>query len=174
MNDKISNKILWWLGCLLAILMLLLEFPLQWLNDFDYNKLLQIVPYKWQLLIWLLTILLIILAFTYRKAFPKSIEDTSSSIGNITTPPEKLTSREIHFRLNGLTKPEKELMRRFYQEDSRSLRISTRNSTADGLRSLGILEITSLVETPKGISYTVNPIYWDYMKKRPDVIDIRE
>ncbi len=71
MKDIKRRKALWWLGLLSAILLLLLRILAQWTTEDSYKKLFPTIPYKWQLLIWLLIIVLILLAFTYRKAFPK-------------------------------------------------------------------------------------------------------
>ena len=50
--------------------MLILANALQWINPADYDKLLIIVPYRWQLIIYLIIILLLVVTLLYRKAFP--------------------------------------------------------------------------------------------------------
>lgn len=173
MSDKKSSKVLWWLASMIALLAVLLSHVLQWIREDDYKWILEQVPYKWQLTIWFMIIISMLIVYFYTKAFPKSTDDTSEPKQE-TPPQNELTLKQINYRLSGLTKDEKELMRKFYQEDTRTIRLSLRNTTADSLRSIGVLEITSLVSTPKGVSYSVKSIYWDYMKKRPDVIGIDE
>ena len=85
---------------------------------------------------------------------------------------EKLEPSEIHHRLNSLSEKEKELLRRYIQEDTRTLRLRYDNSVADGLRSIGIIDVSSVVSTMGKFSYSIRPIYWEYIKKRPDVIGL--
>ena len=173
MSDKKSSKILWWLGSLIALLTLILTNALQWIKPSDYSRLLSIIPYNWQLTIWLLIIISMLIAFLYTKAFHKPLNKYPGKIiSDVQLEPQKMHPSEIHNRLSGLSQKEKELLQTFFQQDTRTLRISMYNSIADGLRSLGILQMTALASTPKGVSYSVNPVYWDYIKKRPDVIGL--
>ena len=70
MSDKKINKVLWWLSLPVMMLTLILANALQWIKPSDYDKLLSIIPYKWQLTIYLTIILSLIIALLYRKAFP--------------------------------------------------------------------------------------------------------
>lgn len=173
MSDIKTSKVLWWLGFLIALLTIILANALQWIDADDYNKLLSIIPYKWQLTIWLLIIILMLIALFYNKAFPKPLNKYPGKIiSTIQQEPAKMHPSEIHKRLNGLSQKEKELLQEFVQKDTRTLKLSLHDPIADGLRSNGVLEMTSLVSSPKGISYTINPIYWDYIKSKPSVIGL--
>ncbi|MCH7770204.1 MAG: superinfection exclusion B family protein [Bacteroidetes bacterium] len=159
---------------LITLICVVIAYLLSQINDSFYLYVEKAISYKWLLILLILSILVLLYSIVYHFLFPKTIEKTvpSSQAQNSEQKTEKLTLKEIHYRLSGLTENEKELLRRFYNEDARTLRLSLRNSTADSLHSLGIIEITSQISTPKGVSYTIIPIYWDYMKKRPDVIGL--
>lgn len=104
------------------------------------------------------------------QKYSETINQQSSLDQSVQT--DKLRSSEIHHRLHSLAEKEKELLRRFLQEDTRTLRLRYDDPTADGLRSIGILEVSSVVSTMRKFSYSINPIFWDHLKKRPDAIGL--
>jgi len=163
MNDKKLNNILWWLGCLLGILILLLGVLTQWMTDDDYNKLLRIIPYKWQLLLWLLVVVLILLLYTYHKAFP------NFNSGNFV----QKSSLQIRNQLKNLTQKEKEYLKKYLDADERILKFLRTDVIAQGLCSIKILESVS----PEGslfptYSFKVSDVYWNYIKKNPKMINV--
>ena len=106
------------------------------------------------------------------QKFSEVISSQSSLSQNTLEEKAKLKPSEIHHRLHGLAEKEKELLRRFLNEDTRTLRLRYDDPTADGLRSIGILEVSSVISTMRKFSYSINPIYWDHLKKRPDAIGL--
>jgi hypothetical protein len=127
-----------------------------------------------------ITVIIILLLYSYILLLKNHIEDLELSFSEqINSQPslsedkqKELRPSEIHHRLHGLAEKEKELLRRFLQEDTRTLRLRYDDPTADGLCSIGILEVSSFVSTMRKFSYTLNPIYWDHIKKRPDAIGL--
>ena len=128
----------------------------------------------------ILILLLISVLYSYILLLKNHINDIELKLSEklnqepsiIEAQTEKMRPSEIHHRLHGLSEKEKELLRRFLQEDTRTLRLRFDNPIADGLRSMGILEVSSAVSTRNKFSYTINPIYWDHLKIRPDAIGL--
>ncbi len=58
----------------------------------------------------------------------------------------------------------------FLEEDTRILKFPPLDEIVQELLSMGILQFASTVATP--FAYRICPIYWDYLKKRPDAIDL--
>jgi hypothetical protein len=81
-----------------------------------------------------------------------------------------LRPSEIHHKLSSLSKKEKQLLKQFVDEDTRTLKLLMDDEIADGLRSLGILEFVSTIVVLGEVSYSISPIYCEYIKKRPDTI----
>ena len=174
--DKDRNKALLWLGILIELLILLLGILLEWLNVYDIDKLLKIIPYKLQLIVWMMIVVALLFAWIYTLTFPKSTKENVEHLSSIQIQNTKkmVHPSQIHYQLQNLTKGEKECLKKFLDRDSRTLLLPMNDPTADGLRSLGILQIVSSVVTHRHLSYKVSDIYWDYMRKKPEVIDIQE
>ena len=163
MNDNKFNKILWWLGCLLGILILLLGVLAQWLTDYDYNKLLLIIPYRWQLILWLLVVVIILLLFTYHKTFPNFNSRN----------PEQNSSLQIRNQLKYLTQNEKEYLKKYLDADESILKFSRTDEIAHSLQIKGIFENVSHPESlHPTYSYKISDVYWNYLKKNSKVLKI--
>lgn len=136
-----------------------------------------LIDYKLPLI---LILLIASLLYSYILLLKNHIDDLELKLSEILnqessvieTQTEIMRPSEIHHRLHGLAEKEKELLRRFLQEDTRTLRLRYDNPIADGLRLVGILEVSSAVSTMRKFSYTIKPIYWDHLKKRPDAIGL--
>ncbi len=183
MGDKKLDKAIMWLSFLLALLILLLSNSLSWLNDVDYNKLLKIIPYKWQLTIWMMIIISLIFALVYTKYLSKPRQDKvfipelknkpeelKIQIQPIIEPQRKLRPSEIQHKLSYLSKEEKECLKKFLDADTRILIFLPSDEIAQGLQSIGILEFAPTLQKPFG--YRISQIYWEHLKKRPDAIGL--
>lgn len=102
----------------------------------------------------------------------KLLQNSSNGISkDIVQSEQRLSPSEIHHRLANLSQKEKDYLKEFIEADSRTLKFPINDAIADGLRSIGILRIVSTVITFYELSYSINPIYWDYIKKKPSIIN---
>lgn len=103
------------------------------------------------------------------KLLTGSVSDSSR---NINKSRHDLSPVDIHHRLASLSQKEKDYLKKFIYADSRTLKFAMDDEIVDGLRSIGILQLVSTVATFYQISYSLSPIYWDYIKKKPHVIGL--
>ncbi len=137
-----------------------------------------LIDYKLPTIFILLIVPLLFAKILLLKNHIEEIEDRNKIIINssqnqkVNTVQNQIVLRpsEIHHKLSSLSKKEKQLLKQFVDEDTRTLKLLMNDEIADGLRSLSILEFVSTIVVLGGVSYSISPIYWDYIKKRPDAI----
>lgn len=120
------NKGLLWLAFILSIIFLLLTNIFSWIKDEDYDYLLSIIGYKWQLTFFVLIILALIFILVYKNIFyEKATKDQSIQLNekhndilfnNIS--PNEEDHKDI---MNNLSREEKEILSQYFKNNTKSL-----------------------------------------------------
>lgn len=83
--------------------------------------------------------------------------------------------RAMKERIRTLSKPEKELLREFVENDSRSRHLAMTDNTVASLHGYGLLTLGSSVSAGDiYFPFMVNGIAWDYIRENPEVLEVDE
>lgn len=120
------NKGLLWLGFILSIISLLLTNIFSWIKDQDYDYLLTIIGYKWQLTFFVLIILILLFSLIYIKVFSKK-ENIQQNI-EVDNKPKDVVLKNISNKkyaheeiMNNLSREEKEILSQYLKNNTKSM-----------------------------------------------------
>lgn len=75
-------------------------------------------------------------------------------------------------QLKSLSKLEKEVLKRYFEQDTQSLRLASMDGIAEGLVAKIILFRSSNLGTADGyFAYNIQPWAWVYLKKHPELLN---
>lgn len=126
MKNYNINKGLLWLGLILSIIFLLLANIFSWVKDQDYDYLLTIIGYKWQLTFFILIILAFIFILVYQHVFYEK-EDKKHNIELNDNPKDVLVKNILNSEdgheniMNNLSPEEKEILSQYLINNTKSL-----------------------------------------------------
>jgi hypothetical protein len=119
---KNINKELFWLGFVLSIIFLLLANIFSWIKDKDYEYLLTIIGYKWQVTFFLLIIFVLVFMIIYQKVFkdreivghnnPSDDKLKETLLKNVTNNEESM---------DNLSSEEKDIISKYLQNNTKTL-----------------------------------------------------
>ena len=117
MRNNNSKGILW-LGLISSIIFLLLNNIFSWVKDKDYNYLLTVVDYKWQLNLFVLIILALIFYIIYQRIFnSKKTKLENTTLSNIKLQDNENERTEM---MNNLSQEEKEILSEYVKSNTKS------------------------------------------------------
>jgi cytoskeletal protein RodZ len=144
-----------------------------------YSSVGKLITYKWLINIILILILgIILIIYHYRNSAKREIKEILESqkvLTDSTIPKEEeeLDPKEIEetykYILKNLSKDEKELLREFMDNDTKTRSFSLRNGVAMGLKSYNVLYISSNIT--RGLKlmvpFNIQPWAWEMLKENP-------
>jgi len=170
MNDKKTNKGLLWLSFLLALIILLLSNALSWLTDSDYNMFLSVVPYKWQLTIFLMLTVSLIFALIYTNIFRLNESNNNSSLTSSSLKTEKQQDEELKIKreklMKNLSPSELSILWLFVHAGSKSYVLQKSDGSVLSLRKNGILYTPNLIRIDNTeTAFLLRDWAWEYLQE---------
>ena len=167
------------IGIILGLILLIISGLLDEITNEVYSSVGELITYKWLINIILILILCIILIiYHYRNSAKREIKEILESqkvLTDSTIPKEEeeLDPKEIEetykYILENLSKDEKELLREFMDNDTKTRSFSLRDGVAMGLKSYNVLYISS--NYTRGLKlmfpFNIQPWAWEMLKKNP-------
>lgn len=167
------------ISIIIGFFFLIISSLLTNITDDIYSSVGKIISYKWLInLILILLLSLILIIYHYRNSSKKVMDEilnNQKGFAESTIPKEdkELDPKEIEenhkYLLENLSKDEKELLREYIDNDTKTRDFSIRNGIARGLQSCKILYISSNISRgPKFIfPFNIQPWAWEMLKKNP-------
>lgn len=121
MKDK--NKTILWLGIISTLIVAIIMLLLSWLNDSDYDQILLVIPYKWQLHTFLILILFLLFIIIYTKNFTiKNDVKVPEAKSEVECKDSKLPSAEEKIMEN-LSPAEASLLNKFIESKNKVIAV---------------------------------------------------
>lgn len=167
------------ISIILGLILIIISSSLGDITNDVYSFVGEFITYKWLinvLLILVLGILLIIYHYrNYSKRGGKEILDNQNTFSEskILKEEKELDQVQIQFRnkriLANLSKDEKELLREYINNDTKTRTFSIQNGTAMGLKAYNVLYMSSNITRGRSLMFPFNieTWAWEMLKENP-------